>query len=176
MLVAKATGPAYNMIVGLDNAPRSRGIRAWHKLMREAKGTHTVQVHEVTEHLHATDRKQIRAKDVVAKIEEYDNEVRKFTEVTGLPVNDASEVLHLKQYLPDKIRERLQTADLTTYQACKDYASKQARVIKNDKAATEPAPALDAMTKDSAGGNGKESAPATTPQTEEEQWMMFMKG
>ena len=56
LLVAKATGPAFTMIVGLDNVPRSRGVRAWHKLMREAKETHTVQVHEVTERLHATER------------------------------------------------------------------------------------------------------------------------
>ena len=49
LLVAKATGQAYQMIVGLNNAPRSRGVRAWFKLMLDAKGTHQVQVHEVTE-------------------------------------------------------------------------------------------------------------------------------
>ena len=41
MLVQKATGPAHTMIVSLDNSPKSRGVRAWYKLMREAKRTHT---------------------------------------------------------------------------------------------------------------------------------------
>ena len=64
LLVQKTSGPAKTMIVGLDNSPRTRGIRAWYKLMRDAKGTHTTQVHEVAERLHSMERKQVQAKDV----------------------------------------------------------------------------------------------------------------
>ena len=71
MLVQKATGPANTMIVSLDNLPKSRGVRGWYKLMREAKGTHTTQVHEVTERLHSVNRNQVPAKDVVPTIEAY---------------------------------------------------------------------------------------------------------
>ena len=38
-LVAKATNNAYKLIVGLDNAIQSRGVRAWFKLALEANGT-----------------------------------------------------------------------------------------------------------------------------------------
>ena len=47
-------------------------------------------------------------------------------------------VLTLKRFLPDKIRDMLQTADLNTYKECKEYASKQSRVIRNEKVSTEP--------------------------------------
>lgn len=48
-VVAKATSTAYKIIVGLDNAVRSRGVRAWFKLSLEATGTRSMQVHDVTE-------------------------------------------------------------------------------------------------------------------------------
>ena len=66
---------------------------------------------------------------------------------------------------------------LVTYQANKEYAIKQARTARNDKAATEPSPTLDSATKDSShGGRLPQGAqPQYTPE-EAEQWMMFMKG
>ena len=106
--------------------------------MRDAKGTRTIQIHEVTQRLHSSDRKQVTAKEVVSILEAFDDETRKYTDVTGKPVDDAFKVLALNKFLPDKIREVLQTADNISYQECKDYAIKQARVINNNKAATEP--------------------------------------
>ena len=148
LLVARSTGPAKTLIINLDSAPKSRGVQAWYKLMRDAKGTHVTQVHEVTEHLHSADRKQVPAKDLEVTIEAFNHEVRKYTEVTGKQVDEALKVITLKKFLPDKIRVMLQTADLTDYQDCMNYVAKQARVIKNNKAATEPAaangPPLDA--------------------------------
>ena len=77
LLVAKATGPAHTMIVNLDNSPKSWGVRAWYKLMRDAKGTRTIQINEVTERLYSSDRKQVTAKEVVSSLEAFDNETRK---------------------------------------------------------------------------------------------------
>ena len=81
ILVARATNNAYTIIVGLDNATRSRGVRAWFKLALEANGTRSMQVHEVTERLHATDRKRVQAKDVVPSIESLDNLYREYTDI-----------------------------------------------------------------------------------------------
>ena len=121
LLVAKATGPARTMIVNLDSSPQSRGVGAWYKLMREAMGTHTTQVHEVTERLHSTDRKQVQAKDVVSTLEAFDNGARKYTEVTGQSVDESFKVLTFEKLLPDKLWDMLQTSDHTTYPACKEY-------------------------------------------------------
>ena len=133
LLVRKTKGQAQSMIISLNNLPKSRGVRAWYKLMREAKGGITTQVHEVTERLYSTARKQVPAKDVVPAIEEFENETRKYQEVTGDAVKDSFLVLSLKRILPDKIRDMLQTADLAIYKECKDYATKQARVIRHEK-------------------------------------------
>ena len=150
--------------------------------MRDALGTHTTQVNEATERLHSTDRKQVTSKELEAAIEAFNHEVRKYTEVAGKEVDEALKVLTLKKLLQDKIKVMLQTADLTNYQDCMNYVVKQARVMKNEKAATEPAaangPTLDSATKDHGAGNPKDDSlgqPSWTPE-EEEQWMMMMKG
>ena len=62
--------------------------------MREAKGIHTTQVHEVTLRLYSTARKQVQAKDVVTAIVEFENETRKCHEVTGKSVDDSFLVLN----------------------------------------------------------------------------------
>ena len=82
-------------------------------------------------------------------------------------------------FLTNNIREMLQKADLTEHRVCKDYAVKQARVIKNNNIGTEPAacgPALDAALKDSTAGTAKDAGPVYTPQEEEEWHMMIAKG
>ena len=143
LLVAKATGPAHTMIVNLGNSPKSRGVRAWYKLMCDAKGTRTTQIHEVTERLHPSDRKQVHAKAAVSTFEAFDNETRKYIEVTGKSVDDAFKVLTLQMLLPDKIWEMLHTTEQFSYQECTDYAIKQARVIKQTTKRQRTQPQVD---------------------------------
>ena len=118
---------------------------------------------------------------MVSTLESFDNETRKYTEVTGEPVDDAIKVMTMKKLILDKIRDMLQTADLTSYQECKDYAIKQARVIKNNRASSEPAPcgpALDSALKENSTAQPTTPAKETrvyTPQ-EEEEWLMFTTG
>ena len=147
------------------------------------QGTHVTLVHEVTEHLHSSDRKQVPAKDLELTIEAFNHEVRKYTDVTGKQVDDAFKVITIKKLLLDKTRVMLQTADLTDYQDCMNYVVKQARVINNHKAATEPAaangPTLDSAFKDNAAGNPKDSSSGQqtwTPEEEDHWMMMMMKG
>ena len=104
-------------------------------------------------------------------IEAFNNETRKYTDVTGKPADDAFKVLTFKNILPDKIRVMLQTADHATYLACMDYVVKQARVIQNGIAATEPAaggPSLDAATKEGTAGTAKDTSPSYTPEEQEQ--------
>ena len=57
------------------------------------------------------------------------------------------------------------------YQECKVYAVKQARVIKINKAGTEPAasgPALDAALKEGTAGTANDAGPVYTAQKEEQ--------
>ena len=122
--MAKATNNAYKLIVGLDNAIKSRGVRAWFKLALEANGTHQVQVHEVTERLHATDQKRVQAKELVPAIEVADNLYREYTDITEKEVGENLKILNLRQIVPDSIRIKMETVDLHTYQQNKDYAAK----------------------------------------------------
>ena len=69
----------------------------------------------------------------------------------------------------------MQTIDLNTHQHNKDYAIRQARTARNEKAATDSPPTLDAATKSEEGANTKTPGPPWTPE-EDEQWMMSMKG
>ena len=100
LLVDKATSNAHNMIIGLDNAPRSRGVRAWFKLALEATGTLQVRTLEVTEKLHAPDRKRVAAKDLVAALEEEDSLIREYTELTGIEFPEAAKILNLRKNRP----------------------------------------------------------------------------
>ena len=105
LLVDKATNNAYKMIVGPDNATRSRGVRAWFKLSLEASGTHLVRILKVTERLHAPDRKRVQAKDVVPALEAEDALCREYIEITDKEVPEAFRILNLRKIVPDKIRE-----------------------------------------------------------------------
>ena len=68
----------------------------------EANGTHLVRVLEVTERLHAPDRKRVQAKDVVPALEGEDALCREYTELTGKEVPEAFNILNLRNIVPDK--------------------------------------------------------------------------
>ena len=114
----------------------------------KGNGTHLVRVLEVTERLHAPDRKRVQAKDVVPALESEDALEREYTELTGKEVPEAFKNLNLRKIVPDKIREKLETVELVTYQQNRDYAIKQARTARNERAATDTSPTVDAATKE----------------------------
>lgn len=72
IIVRKTKGQAKSMTISLTNLAKSGVVRAWYKLVREAKSGVTTQVHEVTERFYPTTRKQVSATDVVPAIEEFD--------------------------------------------------------------------------------------------------------
>ena len=60
----------------------------------------------------------------------------------------------------------METVDLHTYQQNKDYSIKQARLVRNEKAATDTTPTLDAATKAEGSGNTKNNIPWTPDENE----------
>ena len=134
-----------------------------------------MQVHDVTERLHAVDLKRVTAKEVVPAIATLDNLFLEYTDITGKEVEEHFKVLRLRKIVPDSIKHQMQTIDLNTYQQNKDYAIRQARTARNEKAATDSPPTLDAATKAGEGANTRVLGPPWTPE-EDEQWMMSMKG
>ena len=81
-------------------------------------------------------RKRVQAKDVVPALEGEDALCRGYTELTGEEVPEAFKFLNLRKIVPDKIREKLETVELVTYQPNKDYAINQPRTARNEEAAT----------------------------------------
>ena len=61
----------------------------------------------------------------------------------------------------------METVELHTFQQNKDYVVKQARMVRNEKAATDSSPVLDAATKAEGPGNNKSSGPQWTPDENE---------
>ena len=78
-------------------------------------------------------RKAVAAKDVVATIASWEEEVREYKLLTGLEVDNTLMVLNLKRILPEEIEEMLQTVEITDYTQAKEYAIKQARVLQKKK-------------------------------------------
>ena len=134
-----------------------------------------MQVHDVTESLHAVDLKRVSTKEVVPAIASLDNLFREYTDITGYAVDENLKVLRLRRIVPEAIKHQMQTVDINTYQQNKDYATRQARTARNEKAATDSTPTLDAATKPEGGANTRPLSPPWT-QEEDEQWMMSMKG
>ena len=77
-------------------------------------------------------RKAVAAKDVAATIETWEGELREYTSLTGLAVDNTLKLLNLKRMLPEAIRKMLQTVELTDYTEAKEYAMKQARVLQKE--------------------------------------------
>ena len=78
-------------------------------------------------------RKAVAAKDVVATIATWVEELREYTMLTGLEVDKTLKLLNLKRILPEEIEEMLQTVEITEYPLAKEYAIKQARALQKKK-------------------------------------------
>ena len=101
--------------------------------MREAEGQVETKKCEITERVFYSGRKAVAAKDVVTTIEKWEGELREYTSLTGLVVENTLKILNLKRMLPKTIKDMLQTVELTDYNEAKEYVIKQARVFQNEK-------------------------------------------
>ena len=106
---------------------------AWYRTLRNAEGQVETKRSEITEKVFYSGRKAVAAKDVVATIETWEGELREYTSLTGLAVDNTLKLLNLKRMLPEAIRNMLQTVELTDYTAAEEYAIKQARVLQQEK-------------------------------------------
>ena len=122
----------------LESLTKSRGARAWYRIVREAEGQIETRKTELTEKLHDPRRKPVEAKDLVQALEKLEAERREYEEITGEPPNEPALLLALKRTLPQVIRERLQTVDVSGYRASKEYALKQARESTMNGTAAAP--------------------------------------
>ena len=112
---------------------------AWYQTLRDAEGQVETKRSEVTEKVFYSGRKAVAAKDVVATIETWEGELREYTSLTGLAVENTLKLLNLERMLPEAIKKMLQTVEIKDYTEAKEYATNQARVLlkeKDPKAAT----------------------------------------
>ena len=131
LLVQKCEGPALDIIRNQNAKGKSRGIIAWYRTLREAEGQVSQKRSEISEKVFSPDRKAVAAKDVVATLEAYENDIREYKLLTGNQVDNDMMVVNLKRMMPEAIRERLETLDFQTYSEAKEYAIKQSRYLKN---------------------------------------------
>ena len=106
--------------------------------MREAEGQVETKRSEITEKVFDSNRKAVAAKDVATTIEQWQGEIREYTNLTGFGVENHQKMLNLKRMLPKTIKDMLQTIELTDYKEAKEHVLKQARALKNER---EPKPA-----------------------------------
>ena len=133
-VLARKTEHGPKMFVrNLESLTKSRGARAWYRIVREAEGQIETRKTELTEKLHDPRRKPVEAKDLVQALEKLEAERREYEEITGESPNEPALLLALKRTLPQAIRDRLQTVDVTGYRASKEYALKQAREFRNER-------------------------------------------
>ena len=134
-LLAQKTKDGPKMIVrNLETLPASRGARAWYRLVREAEGQIEARKTELTEKLHDPNRKAVEAGNLAAAVEQLESELREFEAITGKEPDEHAMVLALKRMLPKAIREMLQTIEKDGYKESKEYALKQARALRNERA------------------------------------------
>ena len=140
LLLSQKTKEGPKMIVrNLETLPTSRGARAWYRIVREAEGQIEARATELTEKLHDPHRKPVDAKDLAQAVEKLEAELREFEAITSKAPEEHAKMLALKRMLPKDIRSMLQTVDgqIAGYQESKEYALKQARAIRNERASGE---------------------------------------
>ena len=152
-LLSQKTKDGPKIIVrNLETLPVSRGARAWYRLVREAEGQIEARATELTEKLHDPNRKPVEAANLAAAVEQLESELREFQAITGKEPDEHAMVLALKRMLPKAIRDMLQTIEKDGYKEGKEYALKQARALRNEraegptKAGTPPLNELDHLT------------------------------
>jgi len=139
MLVQKCEGSAFAIVRNQNTQGKARGLIAWYRTLRDAEGQIETKRTEVTEKVFYSGRKAVAAKDVVATIATWEEELREYTMLTGLEVDNTLKLLNLKRILPEEIEEMLQTVEITEYPLAKEYAIKQARALQKKKGGSPPA-------------------------------------
>ena len=132
LIVQKCEGPALDIIRNQNTKGKARGLIAWYRTLREAEGQISQNKSEISEKVFSPDRKAVSAKDVVATIEAYENDIREYQILTGNPTDNTMMVVNLKKIMPETIRGRLDTLDLESYKEAKEYAIKQSRNLKKN--------------------------------------------
>ncbi len=128
-LVQKCEGPALAVVRNQNTLGKARGLIAWYRTLRDAEGQVETKKTEITEKVFYAGRKAVAAKDVLAIIASWEEEVREYKALTGLDVDNTLKMINLKKILPEGIEEMLQTVEINDYTLAKEYAIKQARVL-----------------------------------------------
>ena len=111
-LLSRKTKDGPKIIVrNLESLPKSRGARAWYRIVREAEGQRKERATELTENIHGPHRKPVEAKNLALALEKFEAEVREYEAITGKKPDDHALTLALERMLPKEIRSMLQTVD-----------------------------------------------------------------
>ena len=132
-MAQKCEGPALAIVRNLNTHGKARGLVAWYRTLRDAEGQVETKRSDITEKVFYSGRKAVAAKDVVAAIETWEGELREYTSLTGLVMENTLKLLNLKRILPEAIKNMLQTVEIKDYTEAKEYAIKQARVLQKEK-------------------------------------------
>ena len=109
LLVQKCEGGALAIVRNLNTHGRARGLIAWYRTLWETEGQVDTKRTEITEKVFYSGRSAVAAKDVVATIESWKADLREYTTLTGLTVDNTILVVNLKRLLPEAIKNMLQT-------------------------------------------------------------------
>ena len=134
LLAQKTKDGPKTIVQNVETLPVSRGARAWYRLVREAEGQIEARATELTEKLHDPIRKPVEAGNLAAAVEQLESELREFEAITAKEPDEHSMTLALKRMLPKAIRDMLQTMEKDGYKESKEYALKQARALRNERA------------------------------------------
>ena len=77
-LTHKTRHTAFNIVRNMETLPKSKGIRAWYRIMHEAEGQLETKKMDLSEKLFDPNRKSVAAKDVVNAIEQCESELREY--------------------------------------------------------------------------------------------------
>ena len=135
LLVQKCEGRALAIVRNQNTLGKSRGLVAWYRTLCEAEGQMKTKRSEITERVVFSGRTAVAAKDVVAAIETWEEELLQYKSMTGLTMDNTLMVLNLKRMLPESIKKMLQTVEYENYDEAKEYAIKQARALMKDSKA-----------------------------------------
>ena len=133
LLVQKCDGSSLAIVRNQNTLGKARGLIAWYRTLWDAEGQVETKKTEITEKVFNAGRKAVAAKDVLAAIACWEEEVREYKLLTGLDVDNLVKMLNLKRILPEEIEAMLQTVEITDYTLAREYVIKQARALSKKK-------------------------------------------
>lgn len=101
-MVHKTEGPSLEQVRNLDTHGKSRGLSAWHRVMREAEWQVETNTCDQFERVPYSGRKvvAVNTNNAATTIEKVEGYIPEYTSLTGLVVDNTFMILNIKRMLP----------------------------------------------------------------------------